>query len=127
MATTALGDRVLRRALRIDGRAYTLMLDDDGFKLTEKGRRLGLEIRWAELVSGEAALAAALEASLTAPVGRREPRSTGDGTRSRNSGDAARPNRRKAPTTVPAPGHVRGARPPRHARRTAHRVHRPAP
>ena len=71
MATTALGERTLRRALRIDGRLYTLTLDDDGFKLSEKGRRLGLEIRWKALVSGEAALTAALNASLTAPVGNR--------------------------------------------------------
>ncbi|MCC2656375.1 MAG: hypothetical protein K0Q76_1483 [Panacagrimonas sp.] len=71
MATTALGERTLRRALRIDGQLYTLTLDDDGFKLSEKGRRLGLEIRWKDLVSGEAALTAALNASLTAPVGDR--------------------------------------------------------
>lgn len=77
MATTALGDRVLRRALRIGGRLYTLTLDDDGFKLSEKGRRLGLEIRWKDLVSGEAALATALNASLTAPLGER---SSGDQT-----------------------------------------------
>jgi hypothetical protein len=75
VATTALGDRTLRRALRIDGQLYTLTLDDDGFKLSEKGRRLGLEIRWKDLVSGEAALTAALNASLTAPVGDRPTRS----------------------------------------------------
>lgn len=73
MAVTGLDDRGLRRALRIKGRPYTLTLDADGFKLTEKGRRLGLEIRWEDLVSGEAALATALNASLTAPVGRPAP------------------------------------------------------
>jgi hypothetical protein len=36
--------------------------------LARKGRRKGLEIRWADLVSGEAALATALNASLTAPL-----------------------------------------------------------
>jgi hypothetical protein len=39
------------------------------------GRRKGLEIRWADLVSGEAALATALNASLTAPL-ERLPRKT---------------------------------------------------
>ena len=77
MAVTGLDDRGLRRALQIKGRPYTLALDGDGFKLTEKGRRLGLEIRWEDLVSGEAALATALKASLTAPVGRPAPAARG--------------------------------------------------
>ena len=37
--------------------------DADGLKLVEKGRRNGQELRWADLVSGNAALNAALSAS----------------------------------------------------------------
>lgn len=54
----------LRRELLIDQRHYTLLLDPDGLRLTEKGRRKGIELRWADLVSGDAAVAAALRASL---------------------------------------------------------------
>lgn len=57
-------DKPLRRALEIDGRPYTLTVDREGLKLTEKGRRKGLALRWSELVSGDAALATALQASL---------------------------------------------------------------
>jgi hypothetical protein len=54
----------LRRELEIDGRQYTLLLDPDGLRLTEKGRRKGVQLSWADLVSGDAALAAALRASV---------------------------------------------------------------
>ena len=59
-------DTALRRELSVDGRSYTLLLDAAGLKLTEKGRRKGIELRWADLVSGDAALAAALRASVEA-------------------------------------------------------------
>ncbi|MBN6114355.1 hypothetical protein [Xanthomonas bonasiae] len=59
-------DKPLRRELEIDGRPYTLTVDPDGLKLTEKGRRKGLALRWSDLVNGDAALAAALQASLAA-------------------------------------------------------------
>ncbi len=57
-------DKPLRREVRIDERAYTLMLDAEGLRLTEKGRRKGIVLSWRELVSGDAALATALQASL---------------------------------------------------------------
>jgi len=57
----------LKRELAIGGQPYTLTLSPAGFLLALKGRRKGLEIKWAELVSGEAALATALNASLVAP------------------------------------------------------------
>lgn len=53
----------------IAGTPYTLTLTPDKFVLALKGRRKGLEIRWADLVSGDAALAMALNASLTANIG----------------------------------------------------------
>jgi hypothetical protein len=41
-----------------------LTISPEGLKLVPKGKRNGLEIAWKDLVSGEAALATALNASL---------------------------------------------------------------
>lgn len=57
-------DKPMRRELLIDGKPYTLAIDVDGLKLTEKGKRNGLTLSWRELINGDAALAAALQASL---------------------------------------------------------------
>ncbi|WP_127168783.1 hypothetical protein [Xanthomonas sp. BRIP62415] len=57
-------DKPLRRELQIGEQAYTLIIDPQGLKLVEKGRRNGVTLRWGELVSGDAALAHALQASL---------------------------------------------------------------
>jgi hypothetical protein len=57
-------DKTLKRALKINGRDYVITFDPHALKITEKGRRLGLELKWAEIVSGETALAIALRASL---------------------------------------------------------------
>ena len=56
----------LKRALTIDGRDYVLTLNETALKLTLKGKRNGVELPWAQLVNGEAALAVALHASLGA-------------------------------------------------------------
>ncbi len=55
-------DKIIRREVLIDEKPYTLSIDPDGLKLTEKGKRNGLSLRWAELVNGDAGLAAALQA-----------------------------------------------------------------
>jgi len=57
-------DKSLKRALMIKGRDYVIHLAPNALKITEKGRRLGLELKWADLISGESALAVALHASL---------------------------------------------------------------
>lgn len=59
---------VLKRELSIGSDLYTLTLSDEGFTLALKGRRKGLDMRWEDRVSGEAALATALNASLTANI-----------------------------------------------------------
>ncbi len=56
-------DKPLRREIQIEDRAYTLTIDADGLELVEKGRRNGQELRWSDLVGGNAALSAALSAS----------------------------------------------------------------
>lgn len=57
-------DKPLRRELVIKDTTYTLLLDSVGLKLTEKGKRNGIELRWTDLVSGDAGLAVALQASV---------------------------------------------------------------
>ena len=54
----------LRREVDIDGAAYTLTITPEGMALVPKGRRKGYELAWRALVSGDAALATALNASL---------------------------------------------------------------
>ncbi len=48
----------------MNGRDYVITIDPQALKITEKGRRIGLELKWADIVSGESALAVALHASL---------------------------------------------------------------
>ncbi|OGA24131.1 MAG: hypothetical protein A3I01_14750 [Betaproteobacteria bacterium RIFCSPLOWO2_02_FULL_65_24] len=62
MTTKLVG--ALKRELDVDGAKYTLTITPDGLRLVLKGRRKGYELAWRALVSGEAALAAALNASL---------------------------------------------------------------
>lgn len=57
-------DKPLRREIEIEERLYTLTIDPHGLKLVEKGHRKGQQLRWVDLVNGDAALAAALSASL---------------------------------------------------------------
>ena len=57
-------DKSLKRALNINGRDYVITLTPDALKITRKGHRLGVELRWLNLVSGESALAVALHASI---------------------------------------------------------------
>jgi len=54
----------LRREVDVDGAAYTLTITPQGLALVPKGRRKGHELSWTALVSGDAALATALNASL---------------------------------------------------------------
>ena len=57
-------DKPLKRELKIKGKPHVLTIDPMGFKLTRKGRRKGVEIEWSALASGDAAMTAALNASL---------------------------------------------------------------
>ncbi len=59
-------DKPLRRELQVDDTTYTLTITPDELKLVPKGRRKGLVLAWRDLVNGDAALAAALQASLEA-------------------------------------------------------------
>ena len=57
-------DKTLKREVSIEGEPYMLTISPQGLKLVPKGKRKGLELAWKILVSGEAALATALNASL---------------------------------------------------------------
>ena len=58
-------EKPLKREVQVKTDAYVVTIDPDGFKLTKKGRRKGIEITWQDLVSGEAAMAVALRASVS--------------------------------------------------------------
>ena len=60
-------DKVLKRELDVNGEPYILTLSPEGLKLVPKGKRNGHELAWSDLVSGQAALAATLQASLAKP------------------------------------------------------------
>ena len=63
-------DKTLKRAITIDGQQYVITLSRDALKIARKGHRLGIDLRWPDLIGGDTALAAALRAS----VGRMEAR-----------------------------------------------------
>lgn len=56
-------DKPLRREVMIRKEAWVVTLQPDSLKLTRKGHRKGIELEWVAIVSGDAALAAALNAS----------------------------------------------------------------
>ena len=58
-------DKELKRQVTVDGADYTLTVHPDGFRLTGKGKRKPeVELLWRDLLSGDAAMAVALNASL---------------------------------------------------------------
>jgi hypothetical protein len=57
-------EKTLKREIDVDQETYTLTIAPEGLKLVPKGKRKGVELAWKDLVSGQAALAAALNASL---------------------------------------------------------------
>lgn len=49
-------DKALRREIEIGDKAYTLVIDPQGLKLTEKGHRKGQELSWNDVLgSGDSA------------------------------------------------------------------------
>ena len=57
-------DKPLQREIAVDGQPYMLTISPEGLKLVPKGKRKGTEITWKDILTGQAALAAALGASL---------------------------------------------------------------
>ncbi|MGZ8993720.1 MAG: hypothetical protein ACXW16_06865 [Burkholderiaceae bacterium] len=57
-------NKELKREILIKDKPFTLTLGPAGLKLTEKGHRKGIDLKWEDLVGGDVALAAALNASV---------------------------------------------------------------
>jgi hypothetical protein len=55
----------LKREVKIKGKPFVITLSPEGIAVTPKGKRKGQALRWEDLVSGDAALAVALNASLS--------------------------------------------------------------
>jgi hypothetical protein len=55
-------DKPLRRELAIGDKAYTITIAPEGLKITEKGHRKGIELKWPDLVNANADHAAAPQA-----------------------------------------------------------------
>ena len=60
-------DKSLKREVDINGEAWMLTISPEGLKLVLKGRRNGHDLAWKDIVSGEAALSSALNASVGQP------------------------------------------------------------
>ena len=60
--------KTLKRELKIKDKAFVITLTPETLKITQKGKRKGLQLKWEDLVSGEAALAVALNASVAQAV-----------------------------------------------------------
>jgi hypothetical protein len=52
-------NKQLKREIDVDGKPYMITLSPEGLKLTEKGKRLGREHTWKDLLGGSAAMSAA--------------------------------------------------------------------
>jgi hypothetical protein len=75
----------LKRELMIRGEPYTLTTSPEGLNLVPKGHRKGYRMSWEAFISGDAALATALAASVqNGPLGPARPgtESASGGTRS---------------------------------------------
>lgn len=65
---TTILDKELKRSIDVDGTPYTVIIDPTGLRLVGKGKRkAAVQLAWKDLVSGEAALAVALRASVESP------------------------------------------------------------
>jgi hypothetical protein len=54
-------NKLLKREIDVDGKPYMVTLSPAGVKLTEKGKRLGREHTWKDLLGAEAVTSAAAE------------------------------------------------------------------
>jgi len=57
-------DKTLKREILVKGQPYVVTLHPEGLRITAKGKRKGHELAWEALVTGDAELSAALDASL---------------------------------------------------------------
>lgn len=61
-------DKALKREINLDGAVYTVTIDPEGIRIVPKGKRKArLHMTWEAILSGDAGLAAALQASIAHP------------------------------------------------------------
>jgi hypothetical protein len=58
-------EKALKREISIDNEPWVLTIAPDGLTLTPKGKRKGHHLAWKAIVTGETALTAALNASVS--------------------------------------------------------------
>lgn len=61
-------EKPIKREIDVDGRPYTVTISPEGVKVVEKGKRIGQELAWRDIVSGDARLAQDLRISLDATM-----------------------------------------------------------
>jgi hypothetical protein len=59
-------DKSIKRELVQGDKTWTITIAPEGLKVVEKGRRNGIELSWASIISGEASLSGDLKASVDA-------------------------------------------------------------
>lgn len=64
-------EKPLRREIQLGREAWIVTIAPEGLKLVRKGHRKGVELDWEGLVSGDAALAASLNASMRTGIRQR--------------------------------------------------------
>ena len=57
-------DKALKREIEFDGVSYTVTMSPEGLKIVEKGKRLGQQLTWQELIGGSVPLTQSLRASI---------------------------------------------------------------
>jgi hypothetical protein len=62
-------NKQLKREIDVDGKPYMVTLSPEGLKLTEKGKRLGQEHSWKELLGVAASAATAAPGSAASGFG----------------------------------------------------------
>jgi hypothetical protein len=60
-------DKSIKRELEHKGQVYTITISPQGVKVVPKGRRNGTDVSWDSIISGDATLAANLNASVNNP------------------------------------------------------------
>lgn len=62
-------DKAIKRELVQGDKTFTVTIAPEGIKVVEKGRRNGIEMSWASIISGDASLNQSLQASVDASNG----------------------------------------------------------
>jgi phospholipid N-methyltransferase len=57
-------EKPLKREITINDELYVVTIGPTDLKITRKGHRKGIELQWLDLISGDTALATALNASV---------------------------------------------------------------